>query len=760
MLSAIALVGGLSAAPAAATPVTTATLTGRIIMPVGLTVPTGFGGLVALSVDEVDGVRTTVKSARIAADGTFTMSGLVPGEHRILFSGTYINTIPMYHDEAFRYADTEPLELVAGDNTLLDVQLYRGATLEGFVLGRDGGDVGPGAVRVVSAPSAYAETGASRIVSFNDATDRYIATKLPPGDYVIEFYLGGNNPGWYGAFSGSARQLVDAVPVTVGFEGRVTDAHILLDRTPGITGTYTAVRHPSVTGPEPNEITARPFPGTTVGTTRRVNLEDQGEFRVPGLEPGVYQLCTSAGGSIDTDPAGRTCHGQSPENPDGLPIVVGEGTTTGAEITVVMPGSIWVQGLVYPDPEDPSGFTSPNYVVAKFWRFDEARRGWVMQRESSRIGGGDDVESYRALPPGEYRIEVIYHDLADTYYREYWPGGVTRFVDAEIVTLLQGEQKVLSGMTLRPDGIARTRLAGADRFATAVALSASEFADDSRPTVFIANGLNYPDALAAGPAAAALGGPLLLVTPTTIPSVVKAELERLRPREIIVVGGPSTVSGAVEQQLQRYVDDPGLVIRLAGPDRFATSRSIVEEVFGDSPGSVVFVATGRNYPDALAAGAAASAYGGPVLLVDGAANRLDAATRALLDKLNPSFIVIAGGPSAVSAGIESHLAERYSVGNSFVVRLAGSDRYQTAQEINDNLFGEIDSVYIANGLGFADALAAGPIAGMTGSPLYLAPPSCVPSGVITTMTYYGARNYVVVGGPSVLSDRVLAGRTC
>lgn len=747
------------AGSAQATPIT-ATLTGRVIMPVGLAVPTSIGGLSVASVVQTDGVRSTIRATRIAADGTFTLSGLEPGEHRILFSGTYINTIAMYHDEAFRYVDTEPLTLVAGDNPPLEVQLYRGGQIHGSVLGFDGGDVGNGSVRVVAAPPAYAETGTSRVVGFTDSYDRYTISKLPPGDYIVEFVPASNNIGWYGAFSGSARDLADAVPVTVGFDESVSNADIRLVQTPGISGVYTAVRHPSVTGAEPNTITVRPFPGTTAGETRHLYLWDQGPFRVPGLAPGAYQVCSSVGQQIDPDPSKRACHGQSAAHPDGLPIVVDEvGSTVTAVLDIVIPGSIRVTGLVHAAPSEPGGFATPSSVFSKYWRFDEGIGSWILQGESSRIGGGDNVDSNHDLPPGRYRIEVSYHDLAGRMYREYWPGGVTRFVDAEIVTLLQGERKVLPGMTLRPDGIARTRLSGADRFATAVALSTSEFAPGSRPVVFIANGLNYPDALAAGPAAAGLGGPLLLVTPTSIPAVVQAELARLDPSAIVVVGGTSSVSTRVEAQLRSFVDSPGDVVRLAGADRYATSRQVVDEVFGASRGSVVFIATGSNYPDALAAGAAAGAFGGPVLLVNGAQSGIDAATRSLLDRLAPSLIVIAGGRSAVSSGIEAQLTSRYELGNRFVIRLAGTDRYSTALAINQ-LFEEADSVYVANGLGFADALAAGPIAGMTGSPLYLAAPTCVPLGVIGDIAYFGARNYVVVGGSSVLSDRVLAGRSC
>jgi hypothetical protein len=95
------------------------------------------------------------------------------------------------------------------------------------------------------------------------------------------------------------------------------------------------------------------------------------------------------------------------------------------------------------------------------------------------------------------------------------------------------------------------RVAGADRYATAAAISAATFAPD-RPLVYVATGATFPDALAAAPAAAAAGGPVLLVSPTAIPSAVAAELTRLRPGRIVVVGGPGAVSESVRVALGAY----------------------------------------------------------------------------------------------------------------------------------------------------------------------------------------------------------------
>ena len=106
--------------------------------------------------------------------------------------------------------------------------------------------------------------------------------------------------------------------------------------------------------------------------------------------------------------------------------------------------------------------------------------------------------------------------------------------------------------TIRP-AVDRTASAGADRYATAAAISRAAF-DPGGPTAFIATGTTFPDALAGAPASAQLGGPLLLVTKTGIPSATATELSRLRPARIVILGGTAVVSNASgdpARQLQR-----------------------------------------------------------------------------------------------------------------------------------------------------------------------------------------------------------------
>lgn len=114
---------------------------------------------------------------------------------------------------------------------------------------------------------------------------------------------------------------------------------------------------------------------------------------------------------------------------------------------------------------------------------------------------------------------------------------------------------------------------------------------------------------------------------------------------------------------------------LARPDRVdAGASGPVTEV--------VYVATGDNFPDALGAAATAALGLGPVLLVQPTA--IPAATLSELNRLQPSQIVIVGGPAVISTSVQNQLE-----GLGFspdVTRISGANRYETAAELSSASF--------------------------------------------------------------------------
>lgn len=296
-------------------------------------------------------------------------------------------------------------------------------------------------------------------------------------------------------------------------------------------------------------------------------------------------------------------------------------------------------------------------------------------------------------------------------------------------------------------GFEQERLSGADRFSTAVEISQRAFPAGAT-TVFVASGRTFPDALAAGPAAGTVGGALLLTEPGSLPTAVRDEIARLNPDTIYLVGGTGAVSTAVENALK--VLQPN-TIRLSGANRYATGAAIIDEVWGGTTVPEVFIATGRNYPDALSAGAVAAGEGIPVILVDGALGSVPQATIDLITELGPTQITIAGGTGAVSAGIASQLDAAFT---AEVRRLSGANRYATSAAINLDAYPTNTGVVYATGTGFADALAGAALAGRAQIPVYLVQPGCVPAAALDAIWSGATTNLFLLGGTGALSTAV------
>lgn len=295
------------------------------------------------------------------------------------------------------------------------------------------------------------------------------------------------------------------------------------------------------------------------------------------------------------------------------------------------------------------------------------------------------------------------------------------------------------------------RLSGSDRYDAAVSISQAAYPSTHPDTVYVATGANYPDALSAAPAAVAKGGPLLLTAPTSLPASVSQEIQRLQPNNIVVVGGVNSVSPSVYSQLQGLAPN---IKRINGNDRFEASRNIVRDAFPNA--STVYVATGFNFPDALAASGAGGALDAPVILVPGNQSTLDAATAQLIRDLGATTIKIAGGPNSVSTGIQAGLAKITTT-----TRLSGNDRFTAAVAINADAFTPTRShIYVATGFNFPDALAGAALAGKNASPVYLAQTGCLPQGVASEVKRLGSGAVTLLGGPNSLDANVAALKLC
>ncbi|WP_309128015.1 cell wall-binding repeat-containing protein [Microbacterium sp.] len=286
------------------------------------------------------------------------------------------------------------------------------------------------------------------------------------------------------------------------------------------------------------------------------------------------------------------------------------------------------------------------------------------------------------------------------------------------------------------------RIAGTDRYDTAVRLSRT--LDGPVPVVFLATGADFPDALTAAAAAGAAGGPLLLTRPTMLPDLVRAEIVRLAPQRIVVVGGSGVVAAGVERALRGIAP----TTRIQGADRYETARRLSTAEF--TAADEVLIVTGRDYPDALVAAAAAGGARVPVLLVNGRATTLPSGILQEIRRLGAERVSIVGGYGAVRPELQSVLAKA----GLRVHRLAGANRYDTAAAVDDAYFpaSSADRALIATGADFPDALAGAAAAARANQPLYLVRRTCADPATVASATRVGTTATLALGGAAVVSE--------
>lgn len=293
------------------------------------------------------------------------------------------------------------------------------------------------------------------------------------------------------------------------------------------------------------------------------------------------------------------------------------------------------------------------------------------------------------------------------------------------------------------------RYAGESRYATAAAIAQESFPGPV-DSVFLASGATYPDALSGGPAATRNGSPVLLTRPGDLPAETSAELDRLQPRVVYVLGGPGAVSDAVVAQVQQRVPT---VSRLAGGSRYATGTAISRQFWTQA--GTVYLASGQTYPDALSGGALAAGSGAPILLT--ASSVLPVPVADELARLAPTTVVLLGGPGAVSEQVAAEVARRLP--NASVRRLGGADRFATSAAVAQHWSTTGGQVYVAAGSDFPDALAGVPAAARATAPLLLTRKRCLPPPVHEQMLRLDPSQSVLLGGAGVVDEGAVS-RSC
>lgn len=289
---------------------------------------------------------------------------------------------------------------------------------------------------------------------------------------------------------------------------------------------------------------------------------------------------------------------------------------------------------------------------------------------------------------------------------------------------------------------------GSDAIATAVAVSQTEFPfAGSADSVILARSDFFADALAGGPLAAHLNGPLL-ITPSSsespsLDSRVLNEIQRVLPlgKTVYMLGGPLALSPDIDATLRSLGYQ---VVREAGTDEYATAVDIAQAL-GDP--SIIFEATGLGFADALSAVPAAIKESGAILLTEGPTQAPETASYLAEHPADSRFAV--GGPLAAWG------ADPGAVG------IYGADEYGTSAAVAAEFFSGAQVYGAATGLAFQDALAGGVFVATGGrlGPLLLVDPAAnppVPTPISEFLNTLAAGvSGFVFGGPLAIPSGVL-----
>lgn len=225
----------------------------------------------------------------------------------------------------------------------------------------------------------------------------------------------------------------------------------------------------------------------------------------------------------------------------------------------------------------------------------------------------------------------------------------------DTIVVVGSEASVSDGVAERAaaiSGAAVTRVGGANRVETSLLLL-DRLLEREVPveTIWVASGHSFPDALVAASVAGQQSAAVILDHHGTSTASAEAWLESVRPyvagRHVNIAGGEPSVSAYDAQGLQGL--GATAVERYAGDSRYTTAR-IINDAFSSSPAEpTMLLATGKNFPDALAGAVHAAARGIPMYLTPNACNaQLSTMLRGEAEQRGIGTVIGLGSAATVS----------------------------------------------------------------------------------------------------------------
>lgn len=189
------------------------------------------------------------------------------------------------------------------------------------------------------------------------------------------------------------------------------------------------------------------------------------------------------------------------------------------------------------------------------------------------------------------------------------------------------------------------RISGNDRYKTAAKNAEKAIIENgNKKKVIIVDGRNYPDAISIAPYAAKNGFPILLANGNKLSDEQMSVIKKYGIDEAIIIGGQNSIGSSIDGLFNKST-------RVAGKDRYETSRLVAKKYFGDA--RKIVIASGRNFADALSVSYYAAQTNSPVVLTDGMKN--DDNLLKLLKDFNFEELVTVGGVNSIKESILSNI---------------------------------------------------------------------------------------------------------
>ncbi|AOM81682.1 putative N-acetylmuramoyl-L-alanine amidase [Salisediminibacterium beveridgei] len=188
--------------------------------------------------------------------------------------------------------------------------------------------------------------------------------------------------------------------------------------------------------------------------------------------------------------------------------------------------------------------------------------------------------------------------------------------------------------------------------------------------------------------------------------------------------------------------------RIEGPNRYDTAIEVSKNGW-DQESDYIILATGEDFPDALAGAPLSKKYNAPVLLTP--SDRILDSVMDEIKRIAPNTVILLGGEVALSRNIEDTINSQGFDTN----RIAGDNRFETASEIAADLDSSHQEAMIANGMDFPDALSAGTYATDSQTPILLTMDDQVPKATESYLNDNNIEKTYAIGGELVIGERVL-----